>query len=81
LLLTKSDSCQQYPGAPAGLENPAGARFDPLISSHVFGAIVGLSPSALATSEISGAGAPARMVKVRDMNWRAPLSHPSWKKK
>src|SRR5664279_2418787 len=34
--------------------SPAGARFDPLISTHVFGAIVGLSPKAFATRETTG---------------------------
>lgn len=39
-------------------ESPALARFVPLIKTQVFGAIVGASPSALATSVIVGAGKP-----------------------
>src|ERR1017187_8215975 len=45
-LPTKSELCQAR-------ESPAGARFAPLISTQVFGAMVGLSPSAFATSEIT----------------------------
>src|ERR1700733_9938226 len=39
--------------------SPAGARFEPLISTHVFGAITGAPPSALATSVIAGAATTA----------------------
>src|ERR1035437_7814928 len=34
--------------------SPAGARFDPLISTQVFGAISGVSPKALATRVTAG---------------------------
>src|SRR5579871_6353908 len=33
-------------------------RFEPLISTQVLGAMIGTSPSAFATSEITGAAAP-----------------------
>src|SRR5438270_4510737 len=46
----KSDPCQMR--AP-----PNAARFDPLISTQVFGAITCASPSAFATTVIAGAGA------------------------
>src|SRR5947209_20535751 len=59
--------------------SPAGARFDPLTSTQVFGAMVALPPSALATFEISGT-ASAVIVNARDMNWRAPVSQPFIKK-
>ena len=37
-------------------ESPLGARWDPFISTQVFGAIVGMSPSAFATNVIVGVG-------------------------
>src|SRR5690349_8236593 len=46
----KSDPCQIR-------ASPGAARFDPLISTQVFGAITGASPSAFATRVIAGAGA------------------------
>src|ERR1051326_1408646 len=46
----KSDACQIR-------ESPGAARFDPLISPQVFGAIRCASPSAFATRLIAGAGA------------------------
>src|SRR5579871_76209 len=46
----KSDPCQIR-------ASPGAARFDPLISTQVFGATTGASPSALATRLIAGAGA------------------------
>src|SRR5690348_11937416 len=45
--LAKSFSCQVR-------VSPAGARLVPLISTHVLGAIVALSPSAFATLEMTG---------------------------
>ena len=71
-LLTKSEPCQMR-------ESPAGARFEPLISTHVLGAIDGLPPSAFATCEISGTDR-AVIVNVRDMIWRFPVSQPFMKK-
>ena len=52
-------ACQGYrilrePWAPGPLE-PAGARFDPSISTHVFGAIATFPPAALTTPVITGA--------------------------
>src|SRR5690242_14091323 len=55
--------------------SPAAARFDPLISTQVFGAMVALSPSALAILEISGTVCAAVM-KLRDMNLQFPVSQP-----
>src|SRR5690348_3430297 len=55
--LAKSLSCQVR-------VSPAGARLVPLISTHVLGAIVGLSPSALATLEMTGALDAAGRVPV-----------------
>jgi hypothetical protein len=44
----KSDPCQMR-------ESPTGARADPEILTHVFGAMVVLPPSAFATPVITGA--------------------------
>src|SRR5690349_22856069 len=49
-LLMKSGPCQMR-------VSPEGARFDPLISTQVFGAITCASPSAFATRVIAGPGA------------------------
>src|ERR1035441_4221197 len=53
-LATKSEPCQMR-------ESPEGARLTPLISTHVFGAMAGTSPSAFATSAITGP-----LVEVRE---------------
>ena len=48
-LFTKSELCQMR-------VSPAGPRLEPLISTHVFGAIVATPPSAFATSVTAGVG-------------------------
>ena len=45
-------------------DSPAGARFVPLISTQVLGAICGVSPSAFATSVTAGAGTAAADTKA-----------------
>src|SRR5690349_13009316 len=52
-------------------ESPGGARFAPLISTHVLGAMTAPSPSAFATSDICGPRGAAVIVKLRDLNCRS----------
>src|SRR5450432_539381 len=60
----KSDPCQIR-------ASPGAARFDPLISTQVFGAITRASPSAFATRLIKGAGAAFVHVDARAVVWPA----------